>query len=94
MPGAVTATGEAERRETLVTALELRKPDVSAVPVSGWVSLRDAVEAGLLPGLTLAGARTARHRDETFPSRIGRDGLAELYDPAALAAWASQRRDQ
>lgn len=96
MPGA-PATGEpVSRVPALVSAPDLGvnqfQSGISPAPVSP-VTLRQAVEAGLLGPLTIAGARTARHRDETFPSRIGRDGLAELYDPAALAAWASSRRE-
>jgi hypothetical protein len=55
-------------------------------------SLKEAVAAGVLGGLRLAGARTARHRDPTFPEPVGRDGLAELYELQSLADWAANRQ--
>jgi N-acyl-D-aspartate/D-glutamate deacylase len=56
------------------------------------VTLREAVEAGVL-GMTLHAARKARTRDPRFPGAAGRDGTAELYDLAALARWAGQRKE-
>lgn len=91
MPGGPRDTADTGRRDIAVHALELRKTDVSAPSETGPVTLRQAVEAGLLPGLNLAGARTARHRDPAFPARTGRDGLAEMYDPKALADYGRAR---
>jgi hypothetical protein len=97
MPGAPRATGDTALRPALGSSADLRNATVSAnpgpLPVSGWVSLREAVEAGLMPGLKIAGARTARHRDEGFPAPVGRDGTRELYDPEALASWAATRKE-
>jgi hypothetical protein len=31
--------------------------------------------------------------DPSFPRALGRDGVAELYDPEALAAWAGSRKE-
>lgn len=93
MPGTRRATAEPAVPETARTGSELALATVSAPPVPDAVTLREAVEAGLLSGLTLAGARTARHRDDTFPRRVGRDGVAELYDPEALARWAAARNE-
>jgi hypothetical protein len=56
------------------------------------VSLREAVEAGILGGLTLAAARLRRHRDPAFPEPVGTDGNAELYDLAALITYAAARQ--
>lgn len=91
MPGGPRDTADTGRRDIAVHALELRKTSASASPETGPVTLRQAVEAGLLPGLNLAGARTARHRDPAFPARTGRDGLAEMYDPKALADYGRAR---
>lgn len=66
---------------------------VGDTPVSGVVvlTLREAVKAGALGKLGLAGARTARHRDPAFPSPVNRDGTAEMYSLQALADWAARR---
>jgi hypothetical protein len=60
--------------------------------VSNAITLSEAVSAGLLGDLTLAGVRTARHRDEGFLKPVGRDGIAHLYDPMALATWGASRK--
>lgn len=78
-------TGSGLRSET---ALALQETG----PVSTLVTLREAVAAGLFGRLGLAGVRTARHRDPSFPASAGRDGTAEMYDLAALAAWANSRK--
>jgi hypothetical protein len=64
---------------------------IPSLPVSSAITLREAVEAGLLGGLTLAGARTATHRDPAFRRHVGMDGFTGLYEPAALAEWARGR---
>ena len=38
--------------------------------------------------MSLAAARTARHRDERFPQPVARHGLAHLYDPVELGRLA------
>lgn len=95
MPGAPRATGEAVSAIALRTAPEQPNATVSApgpvLAVSGGVTLSEAHAAGVFGGLTLAGVRTARHRDPLFPGHVGRRGLALEYDPAALADWASAR---
>lgn len=108
MPGAAAAGAPAragarleiagtDRPVTQGTRSDLAFETVSAssaiAPVSTLVTLRDAVKAGVLGRLGVAGARTARHRYPDFPVPAGRDGTADLYDLAALAAWASNRRE-
>lgn len=58
-------------------------------PGTPAVTLREAVKAGVLGGLSLAAARKRVQRDPSFPSPVGRDGTADLYDVGALAEWAS-----
>jgi hypothetical protein len=55
---------------------------------SGPVSLREAVEAGVMSGLTLGAARLRRHRDPSFPAAVERDGTTELYALDDLIAYA------
>jgi len=94
MPGA-RATGETVSPPALETSPDLPIATVSspvpALPVSGGVTLSEAHAAGVFAGLTLAGVRTARHRDGTFPRHTGRRGLALEYDAGQLAAWANTR---
>jgi hypothetical protein len=100
MPGAPAVPGET-RESVSVLALriapEQRSATVSApdpaLAVSGGVTLSEAHRAGVFGPLTLAGLRTARHRDETFPAPVGRRGLAHEYDPEKLAAWAADRKE-
>jgi hypothetical protein len=54
------------------------------------VTLSAAVDAGILP-MTLAAVRTARHRDDSFPKPVARNGLANLYDPVELDDWYKAR---
>jgi hypothetical protein len=49
-----------------------------------------AVDAGILP-MTLAALRTARHREDSFPKPVARQGLAHLYDPVELDDWFKAR---
>lgn len=96
MPGAPASTGAGlEIAETgpLLTqetrsdlAFETGKALVPYRPVS--VTLKEAVAAGVFGRMSLAGARTRRHRDPGFPSSVGMDGNAELYDLSALADYA------
>lgn len=60
-------------------------------PGTPAVTLREAVEAGVLR-MSLAAARKARTRSASFPEPVDRDGTAEMYDLAVLAAWASERK--
>jgi hypothetical protein len=97
MPGARHATAETAAVAAIDSGPGLRDATAPAapgpMPVSGYVTLRETVDAGILGGLKLAGARTARHRDPSFPRALGRDGVAELYNPEALAAWAGSRKE-
>lgn len=94
MPGRPRATAEVVQGEIADSGSDLGFATVSEppgpLPVSG-VTLSEAVAAGVFGRLTLAGLRTARHRDETFPEPVGRRGLALEYDLAALADWARSR---
>jgi len=95
MPGA-RATGDTGTAVAVRTGPDLHggighDPN-PVLPVSGTATLREAVEAGIFGRLSLAGVRTARQRDEAFPSSVGLDGAAELYELAALVTWAAGRR--
>jgi hypothetical protein len=72
--------------------LQQFQPGNPGAPVSR-VTLREAVERGLFGPLSLDGARTARHRDPTFPAAVGRRLTADEYDPEQLAAWAAGRKE-
>jgi hypothetical protein len=97
MPCAPRVTGGPETAAVAVRTW----PDLPAEPV---VSVTELIEpAGLrlsevardpelLPGVTLAALRMARHRDPGFPRPVGQDGLAHLYDPLELAEWDARRR--
>jgi hypothetical protein len=72
MPGAARATGETGMPLALDPNPELGSSTtysapVPPLPVSGAMALREAVEPGLLGGLTPAEARIARHADPAFP---------------------------
>jgi len=94
MPGA-RATAETAARLALPAGPDQPEQDISTVfgpsPVSGGVTLTQAVEAGVFGDLTLAGVRTARYRDPAFPASTGQRGLAKLYDLQALADYAAAR---
>jgi hypothetical protein len=81
--------GAAEQAFDTVTS---GKPDISppAVSAAEPVTLSAAVQAGILP-MTLAAVRTARHREDTFPKPVARNGLAHLYDPVELDDWFRRR---
>jgi hypothetical protein len=55
------------------------------------ISLTHAYEDGMFGAMTLAGLRTARHRDEAFPEAVSATGTSSLYERAALAAWWQSR---
>lgn len=55
------------------------------------VTLSEAVEQAVVKR-SLAAVRKASQRDETFPVKVGMDGLAALYDPVLLAQWDAGRR--
>ena len=91
------------RRDTAATgtAVELYTgPDLcgalghqpeSPAPVAGTATLREAVEAGIFGSLSLAGVRSRRQRDARFPSPVGTDGTAEVYEMLSLIEYASSR---
>lgn len=92
MLGAARATGETGMPLALDPNPELGSSTtysapVPPLPVSGAMALREAVEPGLLGGLTPAEARIARHAIRRSPARRPRR-LAGPYDPARLAEWA------
>ncbi len=84
--------------DTAVTGTDLAvrtDPDLCVVtgpaPAPGGpVSLREAVDAGVLGGLTHGAPPLRRHPDPMFPAPVERDGTAELYDLAELAAYAGR----
>ena len=41
--------------------------------------------------MTLAAVRTARHREDSFPKPVARNGLAHLYDQVELDDWYKAR---
>lgn len=87
MPGAPRVTGVTDQIES-----GHEPPDVGFVTVTGpagpdGVTLAEAVGAGVVP-LTLAALRQRRHRDPGFPRPVGHRGLAQVFDPVALAAYA------
>lgn len=106
MPGTVQAApiGASDTAETADTASANPGADLQLSPVSPdcftpavspatVMSLREAVEAGILTG-KLSGVRMARHRHRvSFPQVVGYDGMTELYDPDELALWEQCRRN-
>ena len=54
------------------------------------ITLTEAVRAGILP-MSLAAARTARHRDKSFPLPAGLHGVAHAYRASDLASYARSR---
>lgn len=71
--------------------IEVLQPAPVTPPVDA-ISLRDAIDQGIVSG-SLNAIRVARHRHrDTFPSVVGRDGLAELFDADQLAAWEQDRK--
>lgn len=96
MPGARRATADTGTAVAVRTGPELYSDIGQApspvLPASGTATLREAVEAGIFGSLSLAGVRTKRQRDRGFPSSVGLDGAAELYELAALVAYAADRR--
>ena len=65
-------------------------PELAPPPELAGVSLSQAVNDGVLK-VTLTVARKASNRDAEFPRPIGKDGSANLYDPADLMAWERNR---
>lgn len=63
---------------------------VAPPPQVDLVSLREAVETGLLV-LTLANLRSYRARDPRFPAPVVREGGTDRYDRTQLAYWARNR---
>jgi len=47
--------------------------------------------AGEIVPMSLAALRTARHREDSFPKPVARNGLAHLYDPVELDDWFKAR---
>jgi hypothetical protein len=92
MPGATSATGAVPGGETasgLCDATDRRA--TAALPVAASLTLREAVENGLLGDTTLAAARTLRARDDDFPAPIDRDGKDHRYAIDDLIAYTSRK---
>lgn len=65
----------------------------SNVPVDGdMMTLRDAVDAGVLPWSYEASKKRLQRRIGTVPKARGRRGPADLYARRDLAEWAGSRR--
>lgn len=75
-------------------------PPISPPPVTGLVTVREAIRAGLLPeGTTPEAVKQAAYRDRqrpeeerVFPAHKGTRKLAKLYDAAELEDWGAARR--
>jgi hypothetical protein len=66
----------------------------AALPVSATVTLREAVETGILGGMTIEAARNRRKRDGSFPAPVEGSGKDHEYEIADLMAYASgQKRE-
>ena len=70
--------------------LTLVPEQAEKAPSSAPISLSDAVKTKLV-GLSLDAIRKASARDPEFPSPLGKQGKAYLYDPAALVRWERNR---
>lgn len=55
------------------------------------VTLREAINQGVVNGMTLDNLRKLRQRDEYFPQPVTRSGNSDLYDAEQLAEWARKR---
>ena len=101
MPGAPRVTGY--RREA-IDGSDLggvtQQPGIPLPPVTGLVTIRQAIAEGILPeGTTPEAVKQAAYRDRrrpeierVFPVAQGKRGLAKLYDAADLADWVGVRR--
>lgn len=80
-----------------------QQPDIPPIPpppVTGLVTVREAIREGLLPeGTTPEAVKQAAYRDRlrpeperVFPAHKGLRGLARLYDAAELEDWGAGRR--
>jgi predicted GIY-YIG superfamily endonuclease len=56
----------------------------------GTVTLSEAVREQVV-SCTLHALRKASQRDDDFPAKLGKRGIAAEYDPAALAEWEASR---
>jgi hypothetical protein len=79
----------------LATAADLcdatgRRP-AAALPVAASVTLREAVENGLLGDTTLAAARTLRARDEDFPEPVDKESKDHRYAIDDLIEYATRK---
>jgi hypothetical protein len=102
MPGVPATVAADSPREELVSAPDLGvnqfhpgNPPIPPRPVSALVSLQEAVDADVFPGMKIAGVRTLRYRykGRGFPAHAGYDGSAKLYNLDELAAWAACRKE-
>jgi hypothetical protein len=84
-------SGSQVARVTAPTGTAIREDgDVTVTALPGPVTLREAIDSGILT-VSVESARMARHRDPEFPPAAGiRDG-AMTYEPAALTSWERNR---
>jgi hypothetical protein len=92
MPGATGATGALIDEGTgpdLCDATDGRV--LTGLPVAAAVTLREAVENGLLGGTTLTAARSLRARDDHFPDPVDKDSKDHRYAIDDLIAYANRK---
>jgi hypothetical protein len=92
MPAATSATGPRPDGGTAPDLCDATgwRP-AAALPVAASVTLREAVENGLLGDLTLDAARTRRGRDPHFPEPVDKESKDHLYAIDDLIAYASRK---
>ncbi|HEX5367318.1 MAG TPA: FtsK/SpoIIIE domain-containing protein, partial [Acidimicrobiales bacterium] len=91
--GVIAGIEPLEQGERPSNVTVLRPVPDDPEPAGGQVTLREAVEAGVLD-LSLAAVRQARARDPEFPPPAGRQGQADTWRPADLTRWAANRPRQ
>jgi len=69
-------------------------PDIPGTPPPAAIGAEPmplSAIAGEIVPMSLAALRTARHREDSFPKPVARNGLAHLYDPVELDDWFKAR---
>jgi hypothetical protein len=89
MPGATGVVPGGETASGLCDATD-RRP-AAALPVAASVTLREAVENGLLGDTTLTAARSLRARDDHFPDPVVKDSKDHRYAIDDLIAYANRK---
>jgi hypothetical protein len=85
-----TVAGSADARPVRHLAVVPNVADQAPDP-DALVSLRKAVDGGILPNTTLAAARKARERDPEFPTPEAKRGQTDMYRPSELQKWERNR---